>query len=96
MSAPTAWLRTEGSLAIVCAWCADQAAAEARAHRAGLSCSHTICPQCAAQFASEVTFEAGERCAASNPETGSAARGSAQGVPARLVTFSDRTGGRRS
>lgn len=43
----TAWLRTEGDCAVLCAWCGDLAAAEARARSAGLRLSHGICPQCA-------------------------------------------------
>ncbi len=58
MSAPrkeprTAWLRIENGLAIICAWCPDKAQAEARAARAGLKCSHGICPECAAEHLEE-------------------------------------------
>lgn len=42
-----AWMRTEGRLAIVCAWCATKAEADAQAAAAGLEVSHGICPACA-------------------------------------------------
>lgn len=58
-SAPrTAWLRTENGLAIICAWCPDKVEAEARAARAGLKCSHGVCPECAVEHFDEKESEA--------------------------------------
>lgn len=45
----TAWMRTRGKVAIVCAWCPDLKIAEKRARAAGLLVSHGICPECAAR-----------------------------------------------
>lgn len=42
----TAWLRTEGRFAIICASCPDRAVAEVRAQRAGLGLSHGTCDEC--------------------------------------------------
>lgn len=47
MSTPrTAWLRTEGGTAIICAWCDDKQLADERATAAGLKLSHGICEDC--------------------------------------------------
>ncbi len=46
----TAWLRTEGGVAIICGWCPDKDVADARALRAGLELNHTICPECDARL----------------------------------------------
>lgn len=43
----TAWLRIENGFAVLCAWCDDLHAAEARAQAAGLKTSHGICTDCA-------------------------------------------------
>ncbi len=77
----------------VCAWCAGKAEAEAWVAAQGMRASHGICTPCRPKVAGpDVIFEAGERCA--TPDSASAGRGTASGVPSRLVAFSCRRGGR--
>lgn len=45
----TAWMRTQGKVAIICAWCPDRGLAESRAKSAGMELSHGICPECSAE-----------------------------------------------
>ncbi len=71
----------ETGFARICAWCPDKAEADVWAEAEGLKASHGICLPCQPKLASDVTFEAGERCAAPSL----AARGTATGVPSRLV-----------
>lgn len=91
---PRAVMRVEGGFAHICAWCSDKPDADAWAEARGLQPSHGLCPACQPKLASEVIFEAGERCAA--PEEQSFAAASAPfGAPSCLVAFSCRMGGGR-
>lgn len=89
---PRAVMRIEGGFAHICAWCADKPAADVWAAEQGLRPSHGICQACMPQLASDVIFEAGERCGAPDAAE-SAERGTASAAPSRLVAFSCRLGG---
>lgn len=84
---PSAVMRLRGDGFVdVCAWCPDKLDADAWARAHGLTVSRGICKTCAPKLATEVIFDAGERCAAPDL-TGSAERGTASGVPSCVVVF---------
>lgn len=89
---PHAVIYVEGTTARICAWCPDKLDAEVWAEERVLTVSHGICPTCRPRLATEVIFEAGERCVAPD-SAGAAERRTALGVPSRLVVFSCRLGG---
>lgn len=90
---PQAVIRIEPPIAVICAWCPDNADADEWAAGRGLIVTHGICPTCRPAVATEVIFEAGERCAAPG-ETSLAAASTSTVAPSRLV-FSCRIGGPR-